>query len=206
MSASTARFAASMPVDLTAGPDSRELIDSLVREVDRLALENQRLAARHVAEEQRASDLMKLLLALRRLHESLDRAQLLAAIEDVIVNVLGSDELAIFTVDESGEALVVARSLGVDASRLANIRLGDGPMRRVFGGQLRLSGDVPGEPIACVPLMLGRSVVGAIVVFGLLEHKTDLDALDLELLDLLAVHGGAALAFTTNRGAQRSFA
>jgi hypothetical protein len=172
-----------------AAAPRHEQLESLQREVDRLADENQRITACFIGEEQRASDLMKLLLALRCLHEATDRAQLLGALEEVVVNVLGSEAMAICTVDGAGE-LVVERSLGVEEGRLAGVRLGE----------------APSDALACVPIVRGRSVVGAIVIFGLLEHKAELEPLDLELLAMLSVHAGAALASAAWPGPRQALA
>jgi hypothetical protein len=46
---------------------------------------------------------------------------------------------------------------------------------------------------AVVPLKIGESMIGAIVVFRLLEHKQGLQSVDHELFELLAVHASTAL-------------
>jgi GAF domain-containing protein len=53
---------------------------------------------------------------------------------------------------------------------------------------------------ACVPLHAGSRVVGVLALFRLLEHKPELEGADVELLELLAVHCGLALAATRGQG------
>jgi hypothetical protein len=54
-------------------------------------------------------------------------------------------------------------------------------------------GEVVAAPAACIPLQLEQRVVGAIVVYALLEHKTRFVAVDRELFKLLGAHAGAVL-------------
>jgi hypothetical protein len=49
---------------------------------------------------------------------------------------------------------------------------------------------------ACIPMKIGQRVLGVIAVFRLLPHKGGLNAVDLDLLDLLSTHAAVALLFT----------
>ena len=61
------------------------------------------------------------------------------------------------------------------------------------------SGDTTGcssqrQPLtACVRLQIENRVVGAILVFRLLEHKAALQPIDFELIEMLGVHASVAL-------------
>lgn len=183
----------------TAGEQAR-----LEHEVDRLTLENERITARFLEEEQRASDLMKLLISLRQLHEAAGRPQVLDALQDIVVNVIGSEEHALFAASDHDDILVAARTMGLGSARLSAIPSGDGAAAALTALRAAPRGLGDRAPMLSVPLMNGASMIGAIVIFGLLEHKAELDAFDRELLDLLTVHAGAALARTmphASRGA-----
>lgn len=183
---------------MCALPTARHAGDAALRhEVDRLAADNDRLTVRFLAEEQRSSELMKCVLALRRLHEAPDRPQLIDAFEDVIVNVLGSEQMAVLTRDGADAPFVVARALGDAARRLQPLTLSAGStdeLMAMLGAAASETADH--ELLACVPLLCGSRVAGAVVVFALLEHKYGFEPADLELLELLSVHGGSALAAT----------
>jgi hypothetical protein len=47
-------------------------------------------------------------------------------------------------------------------------------------------------------------VTGAIAVYGLLPHKPELEEVDFELFDLLAMHAATALRFTALEAEARS--
>lgn len=175
----------------------------LHHDVVRLSEENARLTARFLDEERRASDLMKLLLAVRQLHEARDRAALLAALEDVVINVLGSEMLALYVLNDAGDALVAERTVGIDVGGLDVVRLAGGTTERIAALDTALARAGYGTPLVTAPLAHDDVMVGAIVIFGLLEHKPELDTLDHELLELLSVHAGIALAATA-RGTHRT--
>jgi len=51
-----------------------------------------------------------------------------------------------------------------------------------------------GAPLACVPLVFGQRVIGVVVVYDLLEQKSEFVKMDLELFRLLGSHAAAAIA------------
>ena len=163
-----------------------------------LSAENERLSARFVAEEQRASELMKLLLVLRQLHETPTRDALLDALQDVVANVLGSEHMAIYVANGSASALTVARSAGLQPGQLADLAVPGTAGDEADAGAARIAVAAGGAALACTPLSFGGALHGAIVIHGLLEHRAELEGFDHELLELLATHAGAALAFRTS--------
>jgi hypothetical protein len=175
-----------------AAPVGSEELRQATRSIAGLTADNERLTRRFLEEESRASDLMKLLLTLRQLHEAPDRAALVAAIQDVVVNVIGSEQMAIHLAVPGTTRLSVASAMGLDAERRADLELAGGDDADVA---TRLVGALRHDVLACAPLMFGGALHGAIVIHGLLEHKPELDRFDHELLDLLSVHAGSALAF-----------
>ena len=54
-------------------------------------------------------------------------------------------------------------------------------------------GEIFTPPAACIPLHLDERVVGAIVVYALLEHKRRFINVDRELFKLLGAHAGGLL-------------
>jgi GAF domain-containing protein len=148
--------------------------------------------------------LVRLRVASQRLHESLDERELLDILQDLLVNLVGSEMLGIFEMDPTGPALILRVSLGIDAERFRRLPLGeDDPIGRAARTgapwladlvQDNRSAQKPTEgPRACVPLRLGGHVLGMMVLFGLLPHKPRLEPEDRELLELLATEGGRAL-------------
>ncbi|MFY0572061.1 GAF domain-containing protein [Archangium lansingense] len=188
--------------------------EALRTEVAALRAENGRLRAslaRHQEEEQwraqrqglvegELSHLVRLRVATQRLHETLHPPELLSILQDLLVNLVGSETLGIF--EREGAELVLRVSLGIDAERFRRLSLEDGPIGRSASTgtswleELMETGSAQNQterPRACVPLRLGGHVLGMMVLFGLLPHKPRLEPEDRELLELLATEGGRAL-------------
>src|SRR5574341_1991042 len=65
-----------------------------------------RFSEEYVKVEQENANLANLYVASYRLHATLDRQAILTIIEEIIINLIGSEELAIFEVDRSEERRV----------------------------------------------------------------------------------------------------
>lgn len=157
--------------------------------------------------EAKLNDAINLCVALERLHGSTEHAEVLRAIQDLIINLVGSEQLAIFLPAEDG-GWVAAQSFGVGGARLAPVPAGHGPVGRAAAeGRAWVVGDrsPPGDPelTACVPLLAEGRAVAVLAVWRLLPHKPALRDADRHLLALLASHAGRAL-FLTERGAGRA--
>jgi nitrate/nitrite-specific signal transduction histidine kinase len=170
-------------------------------QLQRLAEERRELERKYVEVEKQNSDLTNLFVASKSLHESLDRRQVLAAIQEIIINLLGSEELAVFELNQDGSALELVDSFGVEAKKFARIPLGDGSIGQVAAQGQPVVDEVASRKeeglTACVPLMLGNQAVGAVAVFRLLPQKQHgLQQLDHDLLELLRAQAGLALYCT----------
>jgi GAF domain-containing protein len=163
--------------------------------------QNRATLARVALAEQQATRLTRLYVASLHLHGAKEPAQVLEAIQEIITNIIGSEELAIFRMDEDGRALSLVSSLGVEPERLRTIPLGAGPIghaaltRETFIAPTPLrAGEASEDAVsACVPLCLEERVYGAIAIFGLLPQKPALEDVDRELLALLADQAAPAL-------------
>jgi GAF domain-containing protein len=157
------------------------------------------LMERCTALETEVGVLSNLYVASQRLHETHDRVEVLRAIEEICINLVGSEELAIFELDGRGDGLSLSWSFGIERQRFLEHPLDDGPIgRAVRSGKTVLLDDVThsaGEPrpTACVPLKLRDRVIGVIVIFHLLPQKPRLEPVDRELFDLLTTAAATAL-------------
>ena len=165
--------------------------------------ENRRFSKEYVEVEAQNSNLANLYVASYRLHGTLDREEVLQAIQEIVANLVGSEEMGLFEIDEGGLNLVA--SFGIEPRRFHRIPLGAGVIGRVaLCGETHVShrdgllGASPDESelTACVPLKLGGRVTGALAIFRLLSHKPGLEPLDNELFDLLAEQAAMALYCT----------
>jgi hypothetical protein len=139
-------------------------------------------------------NLMNLFVAAARLHAHLDRPGVLAAIREILSDLMGSQAMAIFEIDATGDALLLVESIGVEANSMRRIALGSGLIGTAAKtGVAYFSDDADSEVVACVPLKIGVSVTGAIAVIRLLEQKQQLEINDRELLDFMSTHAALAL-------------
>jgi hypothetical protein len=164
--------------------------------------ESQRFAEQFVEVERQNSNLANLYVASYQLVGTLDRAQVLTVIQEILANLVGSEETAVFERAEDGNLVVISTN-GVAPQDLAGVGTGAGVITRVAAsGETWITGD-GGEGsgpeatlTACVPLKLGDRVTGAIAIFRLLPQKNGLEPVDRELFDLLATHAAMALYCT----------
>ncbi len=176
---------------------------ALRRRLEEIEGENRTFSERYVHVEQQNTDLANLYVATYRLHATLDRHEVLDAIQEIIINLLGCEELAVFELDPEAAELRLAASFGVDTDTYRQLAVGEGLIGDVAkSGEAyyaETSDDAGSMPLdehltACIPLKVEDRVTGAISIFRLLPQKEDgLGALDHELLDLLSAQAGAAL-------------
>jgi nitrate/nitrite-specific signal transduction histidine kinase len=174
----------------------------LRRQLAEVAAANQQFSHQYFEVEQQNNNLANLYVASYQLHSTLDRGEVLAAIKEIVINLIGSEELAIYERSPDGASLRLVGSFGLDPVAYATVPLGSGIIgHTAVSGDIWLPGrgmNVPRTPreanlTVCVPLKLADEVYGALAVFRLLSQKNGLEAIDYELFDLLAAHAGTAL-------------
>ncbi len=176
----------------------------LQSQLEKIRVESQSFSARHAEVEQQNSNLANLYVASYRLHGTLERKEVIEAIQEIIANLVGSEEAGLFEVDHGAQTLRLEASFGLDPEACRTLPMGDSPLGqsartgeiyvaetpRAAGGALldRLN--------ACVPLTLDGRVTAVIAIFRLLPQKAALEDLDRELFELLATQAATALYCT----------
>lgn len=173
---------------------------TLLRRLTEIQSENESVAGRFIEIETQNTNLANLYVAGYQLHGSLDRQQVLAAIKEIVINLIGSEDFAIFE-REGEERLRMIDWFDERPVLFDEVRFGEGTIGQVAAtGEPFLSRGEHGRSLglsACVPLKVDGRVTGAIAIFRLLPQKHEgLDALDEELLALLASQAGIALYST----------
>jgi len=167
-------------------------VERLRARFEEIAVENQRFAEQYQHIEEQSSNLANLYVASYQLHTSVDRATVLTTIQEIVINLVGSEQLAIYQCNSDAEFELVS-SFGLDAAQLLKTVGGEWAVEKLGEGHVFLE-PMERQPLtACIRLEIEGRVVGAILVFRLLEHKTSLQPLDYELFDLLGVHASMAL-------------
>ncbi len=154
---------------MTAGPEAETQLQSDLETLRWLLEFARRDKIRLIEKVQRAvcttARLNVLYAAVNRLHATLDRAGVLDAIEDIVVNVIGARQTAIFEKDDQSEALELVGGDGVGEDAVTH----------------------------CIPLRIGSRLVGAIAIGQLREQKKAFTAIDFELFSVLGTHAATAL-------------
>jgi hypothetical protein len=148
--------------------------------------------------------LERLNAAIARLIVALEHGDVCEAIGEIIANLIGSEEVAIFHYFPLVQAFKLAWSSGVEADALRAFGSGAGFLGRAALAQ---TSQFPERQLnlpllshekkltACIVLKSGDEVVGVIAILGLLPQKTCLEWADFELLKFLEVNGAVALQF-----------
>jgi len=190
--------------------DLLEKIDSLEREKSRLLSTvheheeiTNRFTNRFAEIEQELESFANLYVASFQLHTSLRARAVARNVKELLVQLIGVRSLAIYFLDEQQKRLAAISSEGVDVATLPVISLQDGATadpaaaiieRTVLTGIAHVAdGEIDSRPAACIPMQLDDRVVGAIVVYSLLEQKRRFVTVDRELFKLLGAHLGATL-------------
>jgi len=178
----------------------RELLQHQLAEIERQSRSH---SERYVQVEAQNSNLANLYVASYRLQGTLNRREVLEAIEEIVGNLIGCEELAIYEMDARGEALELVSSVGLDHAEHARVPLGVGRLgRAAVTGEPDVASGQDSERAAearlsaCIPLKLDGRVTGALALFRLLPQKPSFEAVDHELFELLATHAATALYCT----------
>jgi nitrate/nitrite-specific signal transduction histidine kinase len=172
---------------------------ALVRRLYEVQRENEAVSARFLDIETQNTNLANLYVAGYQLHGSLDRTRVLDAIKEILINLVGSEDFAIF--ERAGDHLRMIDWFDEPPAAFREVRIGDGVIGNVAAtGETYVAGGDHARGVgivACVPLQVDGRVTGAIAIFRLLPQKqAGLEPLDEELLELLASQAGIALYCT----------
>jgi len=191
--------------------EQRQLQEKLAEIED----DRQRFAKEYAEIERLNSNLANLYVASYRLHGTLDREEVLKIIQEIIFNLIGSEEVAIYEVGPGENLSLSVASFDIDRTCYERIPLSLGA--RTCYERIPLGMDVIGRVVetaepyfsdgsdddattreearitACIALIVEGKVTGAVAIFRLLPQKRGLEQLDHELLDLLATHAATAL-------------
>jgi hypothetical protein len=197
------RLAAELALAREAVAHANEERERLRLRLAEIEAEHRRMCDEYVAAQEKTTDLAQLYVALERIHGGLTRAETLAALQEIVINVVGSEELAIF--ERRGDRLALVQSFGIDPEPWRELPLDRGAIGRAARGATRVAGhDAPAAPrdadlTACLPLRVGDRVDGVLAIFRLLGHKPLLGETDRAVFDLLASHAGLALHLREGR-------
>lgn len=187
-------------------------VKSVESRVQELTAENSRLRARNAelnAEQREHSKrlqeleaynqlLQNLFVTTYRLHATLEPAELLDTLREILENLVGAEEFGLWDVGPDGDPgeLLLESGLDEDTRDLspAERALARGDARDDAWFKESVVVPPPGvSAIAVVPLKARSSAAGVLVIRKLLDHKPQLGKVDRQLLGVLAEQAGIAL-------------
>jgi transcriptional regulator with GAF, ATPase, and Fis domain len=177
----------------------------LRRQLADVEASNQKYSHQYIEVESQNNNLANLYVASYQLHSTLDRTEVVSAIKEIVINLIGSEELAIYEMSSDGTVLRLVGYFGIDPVAYATVPVGSGILgKTAASGEIWLPGkglDLHPTPresnlTVCVPLKLEDKVVGALAVFRLLPQKSGFEAIDYEMFNLLATHAATAMYLT----------
>ncbi len=162
--------------------------------------ENKEFADRYIEIEEQNNNLANLYVASYQLHSTLDYAEVIRIVQEIVINLIGAEAFHLFMVSEKTGQLELETSEGQTAP-VTSIAIGEGPIGRAAKtGENRFSDSVAhkdptpfDEPIAVIPLKIKDTVIGVISINKLLIQKTAFTSMDYELFTLLAGHAATAV-------------
>lgn len=181
----------------------------LIGDLTRVQSRSREAAERFDDLEQRNANLASLYLASYRLHGTVDRREVLDAIQEILSNLVGTEEAAVFELPAGSDELLLISSVGIDPGRYRGLRVGQGRIGAVaatgeafMAGPGGTCGRSLGDPelTACIPLKVAGRVIGVVALFRLLPQKQGIEDLDRELFELLGTHAATALYCTSLEG------
>lgn len=166
--------------------------------------ENKDFASRYIEIEEQNNNLANLYVASYQLHSTLDFREVIQIVQEIVINLIGSEAFAILLIDEKTSELKTIAHEGTEhfpgIDRLST-RVGDGTLGKVAktGQSYYINEDIDGatvsldHPLAAIPLKIKDHVIGLIVIYRLLQQKDAFSAVDFELFSLLAAHAATAI-------------
>jgi hypothetical protein len=182
--------------------EKRELLSHIESD----AATSTRFLAHHAQMEAEIANLANLYVALYQLHATLDVRHVTDRLRELLGQLIGAREYAIYVANPDGKELVTLATEVADKTRAPQIRLRDSVqpppgaptlVERVFltgvahvaeGRLAELT-----EAVACIPLKIEDATIGVIVIYSVFPQKERFLSVDFELFKLLGAHAATAL-------------
>ena len=169
------------------------------RETASMEEENREFADRYVQVEKQNSDLISMYVASYQLHATLNYDEVLKTVKDITINMMGGEAFGIYLIDKDTNNLIQIAEEGMSEVDATIPGFDDPIITKIFETGTPHFADYKAEyadgttPVAYLPLTLGESPFGVIIIYKLLIQKEGFQSLDYELVELLGKHAASAL-------------
>lgn len=175
-----------------------EYLETRFGEIER---ENRDFARQYVEIQAQNDNLLNLYVASYQLHSTLNPAEVVQVIQEIILNLIGVEEYFVCMVDSDKGCPVMLAGEGPSGPLEGRRAIRPDPVleRVLREGVQYFRGEGENSPhLACTPLKVRQDVVGAISIGKLMEQKQgSFSMIDHELLTLLSDHAATALMSST---------
>lgn len=174
-------------------------LENIKQEISKADSESKDYYSRYLELEEQNETLANLYVTISRLHSTLQFNEVLEIIKEIIINLVGSESFIILWLDEQAKQFQMIAGEGEPLNQEKGFPFGQNVISKAAqSGEIYISmaGKDSQDPIACIPLKAFGKVIGVIVIYHLLAHKTAFSQTDFELFGLMAEH--AASAITTS--------
>lgn len=174
---------------------------ALLNKCKEVESENKDFVTRYLEIEEENNNMANLYVASFQLHSTLDFHEVVAIIMEIIINLIGAEFFGLLLLDEKTGLLNSVAMEGFNIDDFPKIRMGEGIIGKsvkngtsFFHDKGSIEGEItPYDPLVCVPLKIKERVIGAVVLYKLLQQKDEFNSVDYELFSLLAGHAATAL-------------
>jgi chemotaxis protein CheD len=131
----------------------------------------------------------------KRLRESVGPSDALEGIREIVSNLLGSEEMALFQVDRGSSALPLIWSFGIDPQEHQWLNgSSESVLKVVRNGSTHIELAGRSAPFTVlVPIRLHGQTVAILAILRLLPQKTGFAKADIEVLQVLSDEAGTAV-------------
>lgn len=179
--------------------DLEEQLINLNERYERVQRENVNFAEQFIRVEEQNNNLANLYIASYQLHSTLDFNETLQIVMEIVMNLVGAEEFALYLVDTDEQMLLRAASEGNNVAMKEEIAFGEGIIGTVletkqgFYARDIIQQRLTHEPLAVIPLKIKNEVIAVISIYKLFAQKTGFSMIDHNLFDLLAGHAATAI-------------
>ncbi len=156
-------------------------------------------AGRYSEVEQELDTMASLYVALYQLHATLAPQEVLGVIEQLLAQFIGAGSFVIYLqrTPKGNKTLEPVYAYHCDDLPGKQVAWDEGPIGEAASTQVHAVADPssrkPGEPLACIPMVLSGETIGVIAIMDFFEQKKEFIDTDFEFFKLLAVHSASAI-------------
>jgi hypothetical protein len=171
-------------------------LENIKCEISKADTESHDYYSRYLELEEQNETLANLYVTISRLHSTLKLNEVIEIIKEIVINLVGSESFIVLWLDENAKQFQMIAGEGEPLNQQKIFPIGQNVISKAAqSGEIFISmvGNNSQDPIACIPLKAFGRVIGVVVIYHLLAHKSAFSQTDFELFSLMAEHAASAI-------------